>query len=274
MSRVGARQFVYFRLVLGVYLVWRFVSLALYGKELFGVGGMLSDPSSNPTYGYFPNLFALPLPAPLLVALLLSFAVAALLFCFGYHRRVLALLLWYGNACLLHRNNLTENPSLALIGWLLLACAVIPIGENVKDSSADTWQVPPLIIYGAWAILGVGYSLSGLHKYFLSPSWVNGEALRYVLESPLAYPWAQNFWLPRFHAPLALMTEAVLWSEILFGFACLCRFTRGVAWLVMSSIHLGLLLTISFPELTIGLLIFQLFVFDARWLPSREVVKQ
>ena len=65
------------------------------------------------------------------------------------------------------------------VGWLLLAHAAMP---------ADR-PMPPAMHAAAWIVMAVGYSYSGCTKLG-SQSWLDGTALRHVLENPLARPGA------------------------------------------------------------------------------------
>jgi hypothetical protein len=44
-----------------------------------------------------------------------------------------------------------------------------------------------MIFAGAWILMAVGYSYSGLTK-LTSPSWLDGTAITYVLENPWPAP--------------------------------------------------------------------------------------
>lgn len=162
-----------------------------------------------------------------------------------------------------------------MVGWLLLACALVPRGEghSLQRIPADpAWEMPPVLWYGAWLILALGYSLSGIHKLLNSPSWVNGSALNHILHSPLAHDSFVCEWLLA-QPPLLgqLLTWSLLALETAFAPLCLWRSTRFLAWVGMVGMHLGLLVVIDFPTLTLGVLMAHLFVFDRRWLSWRSI---
>ncbi len=180
-------QFAIFRILLGLYLTLHFAQLVPYAGELFSQAGMLPDATLNPTSAIFPNLLRLfpsAQAAEIFVALL---SFASLLFAAGVARRGVALVLWYGWACLWNRNPLISNPGLPYVGWLLLACVIIPSGEPMMagGQKKDDWELPPLLYWGAWALLAVGYTVSGIHK-LTALSWRDGSAIIHVLEIPLA----------------------------------------------------------------------------------------
>jgi len=218
-------QFALFRVVFGIYLVAHFAYLLPYGAEVFSRQGMLPDPSVNFTYGYFPNVLLLidnPLGVNLFIALLVILSIG---FTLGIARRVISLLLWYGWACLYHRNNFIEDPTMFFTGWLLLACSVIPSGEPLtimgKKTDSISWEMPVIIFGGAWVIMALSYSISGIHKLIWSPSWHSGMVLQYVMESPYARSWfLKGLFLSLPVFLMQLNTWIVLAMEVFFAPLC------------------------------------------------------
>lgn len=261
MITISKHQFIVFRAIFGLYLCQHFAGLLPYGAELFSRDGVLADASLNFTHGLLPN----PLEhwdSPAFVAgFLWALLALSVLFTLGIGWRICALLLWYGWACLFNRNNLISNPSLAYIGLLLLFCALLP---PIKH-----WKFPPVLFGIAWMLLAVGYTFSGAVKCS-SPSWLDGTAMLHVVNNPLARP---GFFRDAFLSlPLwviKLSTWGSLALEVSFVLLCLHRRTRLWAWLATSAMHLSILLMIDFADLSFGMLMFHLFVFDPRWLPAR-----
>ncbi len=129
MKNISAYQFTIFRIIFGTYLTIHFFDLIPYAAELYSNVGILADATLNATYPIFPNIMLLfngPLGSHIF---LIALTLLSVFFLLGYQRRIVAFLLWYGFACLFNRNILTSNPSLAYVGWALLACAIIPKGE-------------------------------------------------------------------------------------------------------------------------------------------------
>lgn len=190
----------------------------------------------------------------------------------GYQRTIVSLLLWYGWVCLFDRNNLISNPGIPFIGWILLCCALIPKGEPLSLTKLKTeikWEFPLIIFIGAWVLMSVGYTISGIDK-FQSPSWRNGTAIYHLLENPLARDW----WLREFILQLPeqiikLNTWVVLSLEIFFLPLVLLKFTRKWIWLAMIGMHIGILMIVDFADLTFGVLMIHWFTFDGRWLKSK-----
>ncbi|MCB0341868.1 MAG: DUF393 domain-containing protein [Pseudobdellovibrionaceae bacterium] len=272
MSPVTPYQFSFFRIVFSSYLFVHFSALIPWGSEMFSNAGLLPDGKMNPTSSIFPNmLYALDTPFFVQI-FLVGLCLLSLLLLAGYKRRLVALLLWYGWACLFNRNIFTGNPGLPFIGWILLALTLIPPGEPLSRSEEDPqWEFPKEIYWGAWLLLALGYTASGLHKLG-SPSWVDGTAIQNVLENPLARDTFLRGLLLDHDGINRFLTWSSLALEILFLPLALISKTRPFAWLGIVGMHLGIITTIDFADLTSGVLIVHLFTFDSRWIkqPKRE----
>ncbi len=264
---IPARQFALFRVLLGVYLAIHFAMLVPYGAELFGSTGVLPDPRLNLIPPIFPNVLNAELASGTISLFLVALVLIALLFATGIWRRTAAVILWYGWACLFNRNNLIANPSIPYVGLLILLTTLVPLGEgwSIRERR-ENWTFPIAVYWAAWIPLAAGYTFSGLHKLG-SPSWMNGEALRLLADNPLARPGPIRDWLLK--APDAVihaMTWFALAGEILFAFLSFTRATRFIAWAWLVGMHLGILAVISFADLTAGMLLAHLFVWDPAWL--------
>jgi len=272
MKSYSPYQFTIFRIILGFYLSYHFAALLPYAAEIWSKQGLLADPAINLTYGVFPNalyLITSPVGVMLFIAALL---LCSLCFMLGFLRPLVAILLWYGWACLFDRNNLINNPGLPYVGWLLLCCAVIPTGEPLsisKSKSEKDWQMPTILFIGAWAIMAIGYTISGFDK-FQAPSWRDGSAIFHLLENPLARDW----WLRDLMVQLPesffkLKTWSVLFIEMAFLPLALWKPTRKWIWLAMILMHLGILMIVDFADLTLGMLMIHWFTFDSSWLKAK-----
>lgn len=267
---VSAWQFTFFRIVFGLYLAIHFAGLAPWAAELFGARGVIGDPALNPTHGLFPNPRAMNLPDGAVRGFVIALAGLSFAFAAGIARRTSAVLLWFGWSCLFHRNNLIANPSIPYVGLLLLCCALVPPGEPWSAGKRDdAWKLPVWIPRTAWILMAAGYTFSGLTK-LSSPSWIDGSALLRLMDNPLARPGAARdlmLWLPA--SVPALMTWGTLAVELLFAPLALWRRTRPFVWLAMVALHLGILLSVDFADLSLGMLMIHLFTFDPAWLPAK-----
>ena len=205
-------------------------------------------------------------------------ALGALLSAFltvGFWDRPAALVLWYLWACLLGRNSLISNPALPFIGWLLLLHAVLPKAPygswaaRSRDDPRGNWYMPQSAFALVWILIAAGYSCSGYTK-LMSPSWVDGSAFTRVLENPLARPTAlRGLLLAMPPVSLRIATWTALGLELTFAPLALLRRARPWIWFAMVGLHAGLLLLVSFADLTAGMLLVHLFTFDPAWLRRR-----
>lgn len=272
MSMITSRfQFAFFRIIFGVYLIWHFILLIPFSAELFSSEGILGDPKLNLTYGIFPSPFWISDSSYTAIFMTSIGALLSISFTLGYKRKISAFIIWYILASLFNRNMLISNPSLPYVGLALLLTLFIPSeGYSVSKNEAEDWKFPRAIYWTAWIALAVGYTFSGIVKLD-SPSWADGTAIYHLVTNPLARPsilrdLSLNFPIEFFK----VFTWISLAGEILFLPLSFSRKTRFLAWLVMFMMHLGILSMVAFADLTFGMLIFHLFVFDAGWLPARK----
>lgn len=268
-------QYSVFRALLGIYLCIHFVHLLPWSAELFSSTGVLPEGRLSPIFGLFPNLFAISDAPWFVYATLCMSAAAAAAFAAGWHDRLMALGMWLVLASLFGRNPLIANPSLPYVGFMLLAHLFVPrapYGAVSARGRADPdagWSLPRPVFLAAWVVLALSYSYSGYTK-LLSPSWVAGDNIAFVLQNPLARPWLLRdffLWLPPIF--LTLLTWTVLYVELLFAPAALWPKARPWVWLAMLLIQSGFLFLLNFADLTAGMLLFHLFSFDPAWIPAR-----
>lgn len=252
-------QFKLVRIALGTYLFCHFAHLLTVGTELLSSSGIIPNANMNLSFPFFPNILYF-LDAPIWITAFLSIlALSSLCLVFNKLPRLNAAFLWYGFACIFHRNNFISNPSLFYIGWLLLAFVVIKRKE-----------MPKILFDGAWFITGLSYTISGVHK-LTTISWQNGEALYHLLDNPLARNNMLVETLLDIPMPLLkLATWSVLLLEILAIVFVMVPKLRKYLWLGLTMLHLGILTTVNFADLTLGMLVFQLFIFDTDWLKSKS----
>lgn len=239
-----------------------------YSTEIWSNIGILPKAGLNLTNGFFPSIlnhFDSPQFISLFIGLL---TICSVLFTLGIQRAIVSILLWYGWVCLFDRNNLISNPGIPFIGWILLCCAAIPQGEAycLFKPKKTIWEFPKTLFIGAWIIMSVSYTISGIDK-FLSPSWYDGSAIIHLLNNPLARDWGlRNYLLSLPKDILNFMTWSILALEVSFLPLSLWDKSRKWVWLLMVLMHLGILLIVDFADLTIGMLMIHLFTLDTRWL--------
>src|SRR6266404_612717 len=268
-------QYSIFRILLGLYVLQHFLTLFPWGAEVFSNRGVLPVAAASPLIRLFPNVLAIWDQPGFLTILLTLGALLSALLTVGFWDRPAALVLWYLWACLLGRNPLISNPALPFIGWLLLLHAVLPKAPygswaaRSRDDPRGNWYMPQSAFALAWILIAAGYLYSGYTK-LMSPSWVDGSAFIAVLENPLARPTVlRGLLLAMPPASLRIATWTALGLELTFAPLALLRRARPWIWFAMVGLHAGLLLLVSFADLTAGMLLVHLFTFDPAWLRRR-----
>ena len=274
-----SNQYSLFRFFFGCYLITHFGYLLPWAAEIFSNQGMISNSMASPIFGVIPNLLQLN-DSPIFVNLMITSALfSAVLFTIGVKDKLAAIWMLYVLICLFARNPLIANPALPYVGWMLLAHLFIPSKPHAdwsmgKDKEIpQQWHMPQCVYYAAVVILALSYSYSGYTK-LLSPSWVSGEAISYVLENLLArHYWLPDFlmWLPPLF--LKLLTWFILYVELLYAPLALIRGTHKWLWLSMLVVQFGFLFLLSFPDLTFAMILFHLFTFNPNWLKPKPAIE-
>jgi hypothetical protein len=259
-------QYALFRVLLGAYVLAHFVGLVAYGPEVFSNEGMLADGRLSPLFGVVPNLLELSDAPWAVTALLLSGATGSLAIVLGRFDRVAAVILAYLLACFYARNPLIANPSLPVVGWLLLLHATLPRPATDDIGTVAAWRFPRPFFIATWILLALSYTHSGYTK-LLSPSWVSGDAIAIVLENPLARDhWLREWLLAGPDWILQGLTWGILTVELLFAPLALFRRVRPWIWSGMLGVQLGFLVLLNFADLTAPMLLIHLLTLEPRWL--------
>jgi predicted DCC family thiol-disulfide oxidoreductase YuxK len=239
--------------------------------------GVLPDASASPLARLFPNILSIYDASWFVTALLIVGALLAGMFAIGSRDRVAAAGVWYLWACFFGRNPLTANPGLPYIGLMLLAHLLIPrrpygsLDARGRPDVAGKWFMPGSVFAVVWLLMALGYTYSGVMK-LSSPSWLDGSAVRHVLENPLARPTPIREWLLATNPiVLRLATWAGLALEIGFAPLALLRRLRSSVWLAGLAMHLCLMVLIDFADLSLGMVMLHLFTFNPAWIaPTRN----
>jgi predicted DCC family thiol-disulfide oxidoreductase YuxK len=271
-----AGQYGLFRWAFGAYLFIHFVQLVPWGGELFSNRGVLPEASSSPVIDLFPNILGLCDSAELVMLLLLLGSGLSLFFAAGRFDRIAAIGIWYILACLYGRNPLIANPSIPYVGLLLLAHGCLSRSPNASRAGiaqglkGSPWRMADSIYTVVWILMAVGYSYSGATK-LASPSWLNGSALTYMLDNPLARggPVSQGL-LALPDVLLRLATWGAMGFELCFAPLALLRRLRPWLWAGMFCMHLCLLVAVNFADLTLGMIMLHLFTFNPAWLRASK----
>ncbi len=267
-------QYSVFRAAFGAYLAVHFAQLVPWGAEVFSSEGVLPARAS-PLLAAFPNVLRLDDSPAMVTALLVAGVVLAIAFALGLKDRWAAVGLWYVWACLFGRNPLISNPGLPYVGLLLVVHAFLPrapYGSWDRRSQADPgadWRMPGELYFALWVLMALGYSYSGWTK-LVSPSWLDGSAVRHVLEGPLARPGALRDALLELPAGvLRVFSYGALGLELLFAPLSLVRRLRPLLWAGLLAMHFSLITLIDFADLSMGMVMLHFFTFDPAWVRPR-----
>jgi predicted DCC family thiol-disulfide oxidoreductase YuxK len=242
-----------------------------YAEELWSKDGILPDKSYNFTNGIFPNILSLSDSSVAVTIFICLLSFLSILLILGFQRQIVSVLLWYGWVCLFDRNNLISNPGIPFVGWILLCLSIIPKGEAlcVFSEKKEYWEFPKIIFYGAWIIMSLSYSISGIDK-LNSPSWRDGSAIIHLLNNPLARDWPiRDFLLSVPVSILNFLSWTILIIEISFAPLAIWKKSRKWIWISTVMMHFGILLIVDFADLTFGMLMIHLFTFDASWIKPK-----
>ncbi|HVZ81365.1 MAG TPA: DCC1-like thiol-disulfide oxidoreductase family protein [bacterium] len=270
-------QYSLFRALLGLFMALHFLRLIPWGTELFSSQGALALAAQSHAFSFFPNPLAYWNSPGFIGLFLASGVLAGICLAIGLWDRWAAVFLWLIGACLLDRNPLILNPHLPYLGWLLLAHACLPRApygsweaRRLSDRGAS-WSFPSALYGAAWLVVSWTYSYSGYRKAF-THSWTDGTALSWILQHPMARDNSAAHLLAALPAPLlAALGFGVLLLEFLNGPLALFRVLRPWVWAAVTWMHLVILAVLDFPELTLGMLVVQGFLFDPGWIKPRKV---
>jgi len=151
--------------------------------------------------------------------------------------------------------------------WLLLLFSFVSSGEalSIYPKAKENWVMNKKYKQLAFFTLALGYSVSGLFK-LVSPSWIDGHAIR----DSINWIWSRDYFYTKFYLLLPdyimnLVTWSSLLAELFFLPLIVFKFTRPLMWLVLTMMQINILLLLDIMDLTLGVLIFHLFVFNIDW---------
>lgn len=268
-------QYSVWRLCLGVFLMVHFIHLLPFGVELFTQQGVFGA-STSPLMGIIPNPLNV-FDTPWMIGLLLFTGVlCSALFAIGKLHRPAGLLIALILSWLFARNPLIANPSMPVVGWMLIFHAFVPVGcYGSRDARGKTrdliqWHLPKGLWICAWVMLAIAYSYSGFTK-LTSPSWVDGSAIELVLNNPLARDHAlRDLLLALPEGILTGLTWLIMWIEVLFILFALWGPSRFIVWSIMLAVQAGFLIFLNFADLTLPMFLIHALTFDNRWLSRHD----
>lgn len=271
-SLTNSQFFSLVRMLFGLWLIQHFFFLIPYGRELYSSEGMKVAGGAL----YLKELLA-PLRSPAGISTLLGLSLlSSIFFTLKIKRALNSLFLFFTWVFFFHQDLLTYNPGVPYIGWMLLALSLVPDNEErfFWENKSPDFSFPPVLFWGLWLVVTLGYTASGLHKFFFSPLWREGRALTYVFD----YPATRSETLAQLYFGLPLLIQKIVnWSVIIVeGFFFLALFIpkgRKTLWILNSLMHLGILITLKFASLSIVMLIIHAFMIEDGWFSPYGVSK-
>jgi hypothetical protein len=236
-----------FRFIFGLYLAAHFMTLFPYADEL--IGDAMPYTTVHMLSAMVPNI----LDYVNVKFFMLTLMVSSAIFTFTLNAkyvRFTSLYILMGWASILIKNPLTSNPGIPYVGWLLLVHVFYPDKK------------PKRVMWTAWFLMALGYTMSGIHK-LSCPSWIDGTALLHVMNSPLARDnFIRDFMMLLPDFILKAMTWVALFLEISALPLGLFRHTRYMYHWAFIFMHLGICLMVNFLDLTLGVMMIHLFLFE------------
>ncbi len=260
-------QFASWRILFGLFLFVYNITALPYVVELYSGAGVFGN---TITITLFPNILIFNDSASFVYGLGVLSVLLSGCIVLGWNRPLAAGILWYIHACFFGYNFLTEDPTLAFIGLLLLMLVVIPTGEPLSFSRRNSsWQMPFFVFWGMLFLVGLGYTVSGIDK-FSGTSWLDGSAMYYMYDMTIAY----DNWL------VSLLRQQPDWMTALqtwFAAGCmtvalpalLWNKTRLLMWIFLTGMFIFMTLTHNLLQVTLGMLLVHLFIFDPQWIPQK-----
>lgn len=227
----STKQFKIFRIILGGWLTYHFLSLAPYSKEIFSEEHFLYVISTA--------------------------CLAAVLLAANFARRIMALYLYGALVFLIYSNKFYYDIDLDYLGWLLLASVFVTESKDGKH------EVPAILFWGAWAVLGFSYTLSGISK-FSDQRWQDGSAISLIMNPAVSRVYTEFYKTELMQVIFRFSTWFVLLAETLFLPMICYNKTRRIAFWSMTLVQIGIALMTIVSELNIAALLFHLFVFENR----------
>jgi predicted DCC family thiol-disulfide oxidoreductase YuxK len=238
MNYYSAYQFSLFHIIFGCYLLVKFLILIPKSSALF------TSKTSFALYEAYPIIsHALKSGFAAQIALVLL-AFLSIFIILGRFRRPAALLIFLLYASLSGYGIVISPHGYPAIGWLLIACLVVPLGEPLRinaHSINKIWLMPWLVVASVWLLLILAFGAHSIERIF------------------------HIYWLNDSIFDLSL-TWLILVLELFFVAFCFFSYTRIWSWLIA--------FIIIFLTGEYYLLLFLLLIFNAQWIPPRACVNQ
>jgi uncharacterized membrane protein YphA (DoxX/SURF4 family) len=259
-SKYTKKQFIIWRILLGIYFLIYGIALIPYVKKLYSNQGIFENGALNWTYHLFPSLFNWTDSTITVYLATFILIMCSLAFTLGYKRKLSAFLMAFILISFFNRNNLTGDPSIPFIYWLLVATIAIP------DERKTNWKMPRAVYISALIVLSMGYFMGGILK-ILSPSWADGSAMQMIFSLPntrFNFIETVSQYIPSWI--FMIVTFSVIVLELLAPVFLIIKKTRKFWWVALTLMHLAVLTCFTITQVSIGMLLYHLFLLDLTWI--------
>lgn len=260
----NAHAFLVWRMALGLYFVFYALRMLPYIKEIYSSEGIVPSIALNWTHGIFPNMLSIYGGHEAVLYMHIGLIVAGCMLAFGYMPRVAAIGIWYIQTALYNRNVLTDDPSMAFVGLLLLMLALIP-SQPKFGKRLEQIQIPYFVFYVPLFVFCLTFTVSGIDK-LMSPSWFAGVAFGDMLTLAISRGGALGAMILSSSALVTICTYIALGTQMFaLGFFVLGLY-RVALYTNMASFLLVFVL-FDLDQVVIGMLLFFAF-FALRDVPQ------
>lgn len=242
------------KIILLGYLAYFFFSILPYANELLVLdNGLL----------FFPNILKLAGSKIVLQIIICIFGVTALVGIFYRNSKFIFTVIFYALLCFFHMNYMSYNPGqpflISLVGFLAFSPSLGKIETNFLRHS---YLLYSLLLY-------LGYFYSGLDKLLYSDLWRSGEALEIILKG--IYSRSSLFNQIFFNLPDSLqsiLTQSVVALELVGIMAIIFWKKRHIVLGILTLLQLGILVSLSFTELSLLMLMIHFLLWRASFIDS------
>ena len=196
------------------------------------------------------------------IFLILTTLISSVFIFFDIKSQFASLICWFSMVLFCFGNLALYGLNHDYIGWLLLVMVAIKTDKH-------SVHLPKVLKTTAWLILGFGYMASGTNKLFLTNFWISGTALELLYSKSPVFIKFDILDTKTATIILQSLTWFVLSLELLFLFCLFNRYTRLIAYFLMTLTHLFIATTTQMTEVSLSALVFHLFVFETEWINKK-----
>lgn len=239
-------QFVFFRIVLGLYLVQNFFQWIPFSDDFGWVKHAQPPITALNQYTFYLMTFF------------------SLMFALGVFRKTFAVLILIGFYGLLRKLQLIfYGINVDFLSMLVFTTLFVP-DENSKKAE---WQMPKYVYYSVYSVFAFGLFLSGLNKVLVSPDWRSGWAIyEFFAISPIYKSEFLSELIKHNPTFFNIFNYLVLGLEVFYVFLIANRYTKFMTRILTVIFFISLVFLTRMSEVASANLICIVFLFQKNWL--------